>query len=234
MRYKYLIFDVDGTLLNFSSAYLQAQQAVAETLGISFSQEFVQMDEKLSWELWDEFGLSHVEDETVQQNYHSLYDAYLRKHFACIAQAFGVRAETDAVLHAYYTGLSSSRKPMEPDTLALYEELSQQHTMIIVTNGLGQVQRSRLLDFLPMTARLYISEEVGCIKPSALFFKRIIDDLGCAPSECLMIGDSISSDINGAKHAGMATCWYNYKGSSANPKTADYQISKLCELLPLT
>ena len=144
MRYKYLIFDVDGTLLNFSSAYLQAQQAVAETLGISFSQEFVQMDEKLSWELWDEFGLSHVEDETVQQNYHSLYDAYLRKHFACIAQAFGVRAETDAVLHAYYTGLSSSRKPMEPDTLALYEELSQQHTMIIVTNGLGQVQRSRL------------------------------------------------------------------------------------------
>ena len=51
MRYKHLIFDVDGTLLNFSSAYSCAQRAVAEALKISFSEEFIQLDEKLSWEL---------------------------------------------------------------------------------------------------------------------------------------------------------------------------------------
>lgn len=235
MKYKCLIFDVDGTLLNFSSAYACAQRAVAKTLGIDFSQEFVQMDEKLSWELWDEFGLSHVEDETVQQNYHSLYDAYLRKHFCCIAQTFGVKAEVDTVLQTYYTALSSSNKTMEFDTLDVYRALSGQHVMAIATNGLGRVQRSRLLAFLPVTAALFISEEVGLIKPSKLFFRHIIDALECTPSECLMVGDSLSSDIAGAKNAGMATCWYNHKGEEcSNPKIVDYHISKLRQLFTLS
>ncbi len=175
-----------------------------------------------------------MEDETVQQNYHPLYEAYLRKHFTCIAQAFGVEAEPDRALEAYYTALSSSREPMEPDTLEVYRALSRQHTMIIATNGMGQVQRSRLRDFFPITARLYISEEVGQIKPSPLFFKRILDQLPCAPDACLMIGDSLSSDMMGAKNAGMAACWYDHTGQGVSrQKAADYRISNLRELLSL-
>ena len=175
-----------------------------------------------------------MEDETVQENYHELYEAYLKKHFSCIAKAFGVNAEDDTAFRAYYAALSSSCELMEPDTLEVYRRLSEEHKMIIATNGLGQVQRSRLRDFLPITASLYISDEVGCIKPSTRFFTRIIDDLGCAPQECLMIGDSLSSDITGAKNAGMASCWYDNKGrGSQEQKKADYHISKLSELLSL-
>ena len=232
MRYKYLIFDVDGTLLNFNSAYLCAQQAVAKALEIEFSPKFAEIDEELSWKLWDEFGLSRVEDEAVQQNYHSLYDAYLREHFCSIAEAFGVRAVTDAAFQAYYAALSASREMMEPDTLEIYKRLAEQHKMVIATNGLGRVQRSRLVDFLPMTTGVFISEEVGCIKPSRAFFNRMTDTLECAPGNCLMIGDSLSSDIAGAKSAGMAACWYNRKGKSgSHQQIADFQISKLRELL---
>ncbi len=232
MKYRYLIFDVDGTLLNFSSAYSCAQRAVAKALGIGFSSEFVRVDEKLSWELWDEFGLSRVENETIQENYHSLYDAYLRKHFTSVAQAFGVNADVDMILKAYYAALSSSRELMEPDTLDVYRTLGKQHKMVIATNGMAQVQRSRLLDFLPTTTALFISEESGCIKPSKAFFKHMTDSLGCAPAECLMIGDSLSSDIAGAKSVGMAACWYDCKRKgSSNQRAADYYISKLGELL---
>ena len=51
MNYQFLIFDVDGTLLNFSRAYANAQQAVAKALEIEFSSEFVQTDEELGWKL---------------------------------------------------------------------------------------------------------------------------------------------------------------------------------------
>lgn len=232
MKYKYLIFDVDGTLLNFNTAYSCAQQTVAKSLGIDFSGEFIRIDEELSWKLWDEFGLSHVEDETVQENYHKLYDAYLRKHFASVAQAFGVKANIDTVLQAYYAALASSHEWMEPDTLDIYRALSEQHKMIIATNGIGQIQRSRLQDFLPMTAGLFISEEIGCIKPSKGFFTRILDRVQCIPDECLMIGDSLSTDIAGAKKAGIPTCWYNFKQKPVcGDLPADYCISVIKELI---
>lgn len=231
MKYKYLIFDVDGTLLDFNSAYSQAQQAVAQALKINFSPEFVRADDEWSWKLWDEFGLGDVEDLTIQQNYHKLYDRYLRKHFMCMADIFGVKVNIEEVLRAYYTALSSSRTAMESDTLGIYQSLSLHHKMIIATNGLSPVQRSRVIDFLPMTAGLYISEEIGSIKPSQEFFGRILMDFGAAPCDYLMIGDSVSSDMLGAKNIGMATCWYNFKNKPIpDGSTIDYSISKLSEL----
>ena len=120
------------------------------------------------------------------------------------------------------------------NTLEVYRQLCGQHIMAIATNGLGRVQRSRLADFLPMAAALFISEEIGCIKPSGTFFKRITDVLGCAPHECLMVGDSLSSDIAGAKNAGMAACWYDRKGKGERCQAAaDYRISRLRELLKI-
>lgn len=231
MNYKYLIFDVDGTLLDFNWAYSQAQQAVAQALKIDFSPEFVRADNEWSWKLWDEFGLGDVENPITQQNYHTLYDRYLRKHFMCLADTFGAKANIEEVLNAYYTTLSSARTAMESDTLEIYQSLSRHHKMIIATNGVSRVQRSRVIDFLPMTAGLYISEEIGSIKPSREFFSRILMDFGAAPCNCLMIGDSVSSDILGAKNAGMATCWYNFKHKPIpDGNTVDYTISKLSEL----
>lgn len=231
MKYQYLIFDVDGTLLDFSRAYANAQQAVAKALEIKFSSEFVQTDEELGWKLWDEFGLNNVKDETIQQNYHSLYDAYLRKHFECVAEAFGKKARIQKILDTYYAALSSTQETMERDTLEIYQALSQGRKMLIATNGLGKVQRGRLKDFTPMTSGLYISEEVGSIKPSRKFFEQILIDLNGAPCGCLMIGDSLSSDIYGAKNIGMATCWYNPKQRTApTAAMADFSISKLSEL----
>ena len=57
MGYRYLIFDVDGTLLNFGHAYSCAQKAVAEKLGVAYTPEYVALDEKLSWKGWRESGL---------------------------------------------------------------------------------------------------------------------------------------------------------------------------------
>lgn len=231
MKYRYLVFDVDGTLLDFGRAYAGAQRTVAAFLGIDSVSEFIRTDKDLSWELWSKYGLDDVENPHVQQHYHSLYESYLKDHFTRLADSFGVKADAAEVVDVYYAALSSSGDTMEEETLETYQSLSQHYKIIIATNGLRQVQRSRLADFLPMTAGVYISEDLGSIKPSRHFFNRIIDDFGGSPCEYMMIGDSISTDIRGAKRAGMSACWYDAKRKGCLSESgADFSISKLCEL----
>ena len=69
--YKYLIFDVDDTLLDFYHAFQTAQRDIAEKLGIVPSKEYLETDEKCGWKAWEESGLDQTEDKNVQDNYHA-------------------------------------------------------------------------------------------------------------------------------------------------------------------
>ena len=231
MKYRYLIFDVDDTLLDFYAAYSQAQRAVAARLGVAFSAEYAETDEALGWKYWAEFGLDNTGDPDVQRHYHDYYFKYLNHHFTALAQAFGSQAQAEDLLEAYFSALASCRKPMEEATLPVYRKLSQTYGMMIATNGVGRVQRARLRDFLPASVGVYISEEVGWIKPAKAFYQRLLEDGNCRPQDCLMIGDSLSNDMSGAAALGMSTCWYNRKKRPvpSQPKV-DWMIETIEEL----
>ena len=102
---------------------------------------------------------------------------------------------------------------------------------MLATNGISQVQRPRVRELLPYTEAVFISEEMGCIKPGEAFFQKMLANLGCGPKDCLMVGDSLSNDIKGAKSVGMPTCWYNPKGLP-RPEGMEltYEIRQLKEL----
>lgn len=231
MKYRYLIFDVDDTLLDFYEAYSRAQRAVAARLGLAFSAEYAEIDEALGWKYWAEFGLDDTGNPDVQEHYHDYYFQYLNRHFAALAQKFGSPAQAEELVEAYFTALSSCRKPMEAATLPVYRALSQTYGMIIATNGVGRVQRARLEDFLPASAGVYISEEVGWIKPAEAFYQKLLEELNCRPQDCLMIGDSLSNDMAGAVELGMPACWYNRKRRPVPPKPRlDFIIETIEEL----
>lgn len=59
-KYKYLIFDVDDTLLNFFSAFQSAQTAIAEKLNIPCTKEYMELDEKCGWKAWKESDLDNT------------------------------------------------------------------------------------------------------------------------------------------------------------------------------
>ena len=81
--------------------------------------------------------------------------------------------------------------------------------------------------------RVYISEDIGVIKPLSAFFARILSDLHTTKDKCLMIGDSLESDIAGAKGAGIDSCWVNPSGRSPGEILPDYTVRELAELLSL-
>lgn len=232
--YKYLIFDVDDTLLDFYPAFVTAQRNIAEKLGIEPSKEYLETDEKCGWKAWEDSGLNKTEEKDVQENYHVYYYQYLRKHFEYLLETYGKVCDVQELVDCYLKSISSSKVMKEPDTLSIYVKLSKKYKLVLATNGIEQVQKERLSDFLPYTHRLYISEKIGFIKPTADFYNYVMSDLKCRPEECLMIGDSITNDMEGAKAAGMDVCYYNAKGKNKPENVSvDYEVNSIHDLVQM-
>ena len=230
--YKYLIFDVDDTLLDFYPAFSTAQRNIAEKLEIEPSKEYFETDEKCGWKAWEESGLDKTEEKDVQENYHVYYYQYLRRHFEYLSETYEKVCDVQELVDCYLKSISSSKEMKEPDTLSVYVKLSEKYKLVLATNGIERVQKERLSDFLPYTHRLYISEKIGFIKPTEKFYNYIMNDLKCKSEECLMIGDSITNDMAGAKAIGMDVCYYNPK-SKRKPENVfvDYEVNSIQDLV---
>lgn len=231
-EYKYLIFDVDDTLLDFLPAFATAQRNIALKLGINPSKEYLETYEKCNWKAWEESRLDKTEEKEIQENYHVYYYQYLRKHFEYLLEVYRYVCDVQELVNCYLRSISSSKVMKESDTLSVYAKLSKKYKLVLATNGIERVQKERLSDFLPYTHKLYISEKIGFIKPTENFYNYVINDLKCDIKDCLMIGDSISNDIVGAKAIGVDVCYYNIKGKRKPENVlADYEIKHINDLV---
>ena len=117
------------------------------------------------------------------------------------------------------------------------EELYQKYNLYLVTNGTAAVQRSRLKSagLKKYVQGIFISEEMGSNKPAKEYFDRCFGQIpGFRKEETVIIGDSLTSDIQGGKNAGIRTIWFN-PGRLPNDSgpAADYEIASLREIGPL-
>lgn len=192
---------------------------------------FRKLDEESGWQAWMENDLENTQSEDVQRNYHLYYDRYVLGRYRYLLEKTGLSGDAEALAQVYLEAAENIKTPMEADTLAVYRKLAEEYRLIIATNGTHSMQMSRLEAFLPHTYKVFISEDVGAAKPSPAFFAHMLIALGAKAEECLMIGDSMTNDIMGAKNAGMATCYYRPDGQRRDG--ADFQISRLGELLEI-
>src|SRR5262249_43805395 len=115
------------------------------------------------------------------------------------------------------------------------DELKKTSRLAIVTNGLQAVQKNRLArsPIRDHIAELIISEEVGAAKPKTAFFDAAFARLGNPSREdVLIVGDSLTADMQGGVDYGIDTCWYNPLGvpqPAGLPIT--YEIAHMRDLL---
>ena len=112
--------------------------------------------------------------------------------------------------------------------------LSRTHRLYIVTNAVASVQRSRLHRgaVAPYITDAFISEDAGASKPSRAYFDYVFAHIpGITRENCLLIGDSPSSDIRGANNVGIPCCWYDPHGTTLpEGLRIDYRITDLRQL----
>ena len=116
----------------------------------------------------------------------------------------------------------------------ILRSLCEKYRLYIVTNGSISVQKGRIesAGLKNYVQDIFISEALGYNKPRKEYFDLCFDRI---PNFCkentIMVGDSLSADIQGGKNAGLLTVWFNPENTVNDSSVApDYEISELTEL----
>jgi len=222
MKYPYLLLDADNTLFDFDAGNRRAISAVCKAFDIPDTEENFKIYEACNLAMWEAFERGEVsKDFLVVQRFRDFFDKLNIKR----------DAEGCNALHLATLGQNNL---LLPHALEVCRVLSQTHKLYIVTNAVAAVQKSRLAAsaIAPYITDAFISEEVGANKPSVEYFDYVFSHTnGLAKDNCLLVGDSLTSDIRGALNYGLPSCWYNPNHLPA-PEGMDitYVIDDLQEL----
>lgn len=127
-----------------------------------------------------------------------------------------------------------ARHVVFPETMSVLGELKKHYKLALITNGAIDIQRdkihgSNLADFFDP---IIISGEVGFGKPNPKLFQMALERLAVTPDQTVMIGDSLSRDIGGARAMGIRTIWVNrfQRTVAGNDPIPDLQLTDLVTL----
>jgi len=222
-RYRWLIFDADGTLFDFRLGETTALQQTTRKHDVTYSPDLHDAYSAISAVLWKQFELGGV----------SL--VHLRvERFERLFTELGIDLDAESFNIDFMETLGQQRQLL-PGAEAVVRDLSSRFRLLLATNGIAVVQRPR---FARSSIRRYfedvvISDEIGVAKPQTGFMAEAAFSRMGEPrkTEVLMIGDSLSSDIAGGVNFGIDTCWFNPDGLAldGSPKPT-YEIADLSEI----
>lgn len=208
MHHNFL-FDLDDTLLDFHASEYKALGIVLRENGLSFSDEIYRAFREYNKSLWLE-----LEKGTISRT--ELFTKRFRYVFSlCEGDASGL--DPLKINDDFIRTMSVNGVPMD-GALAFVKKLKENipgARIWIASNGATVNAKGRMastgLD--RYVDHLFISEEMGVTKPDPAFFDLCLERIGEPKSSCIMIGDSLSSDMLGAKNAGLDSVWFMPKGN---------------------
>lgn len=221
-RYRWLIFDADGTLFDFHLGETTALRLTTKKHGFEYSRQLHNIYNTISAELWRQFELGEI----------SLLHLRVVR-FERLFSELEIDLDAESFNLDFMDALGQQRQLL-PGAEGVIRDLSSRFRLLLATNGIAVVQRPR---FAHSSIRRYfedvvISDEIGVAKPQTGFMEEAFSRMGGPQkSEVLMIGDSLSSDIAGGMNYGIDTCWFNPESHDVDgsPKPT-FEISDLREI----
>jgi 2-haloacid dehalogenase len=161
-------------------------------------------------------------------------DQVVTGRFAAFFGEQGIDVDASAVAKTYETYLSQGHWFLPGAEETVKQKLYGKYKLYLASNGTAVVQQGRMTsaDLYPYFQESFVSQELGHNKPSREYFDAAFARIpGFEPARCLMVGDSLTSDILGGKNAGLRTVWVN-PGHRTAPEhlKPDYEIELLADL----
>lgn len=223
--YSILLFDADNTLFNFDAGNRRAFSEVCRICHLPDTDELFHAYEAVNAEIWSAFDRGECTK-----------DFLVVERFRLFLERAGLQADPVQCNKIHLSTLATNTVLL-PHALEVCRTLAQTHSLYIVTNAVAAVQKARLAasDLRPYITDAFISEDAGASKPSVAYFDYVFSRIpGITRENCLLIGDSPSSDLQGANNYGIPCCWYNPRGlAQPDGMRIDYEIRDLPELLPI-
>lgn len=222
--YKYLLWDIDGTILDFEAAQNRTIKELFEKHGLGVcTDEMVASYSKINDKYWQALERGEMSKPEI-----------LVGRFAEFFESIGVDVSLAPEFNSDYQVTLGDYVVFEDNAQEVLESEKGKYRLIAVTNGtkIAQTKKLKTSGLEQIFDAVYISEDVGIEKPNVGYFDKVFESEGITDkSEVLIIGDSLTSDMQGGNNAGIDTCWYN-KRNVTNTKGVDitYEIHSLKDI----
>lgn len=204
--YRFLLLDADYTLLDFDQDMLHAFQATFETCFAGqrpYDPALLDTYEQCNDRWWKKLERGGCEKS-------QLFTGRFRDFLA----ETELSGDPEEINETYFKNLGQGGALL-PGALELVRDLSAQYELYIVTNGNAATQKTRLerSGLMDYVNSYFVSEDAGAAKPDVRYFEYVFSRIpGFAKEEALLIGDSLTSDMQGAKNVGIDSLWYCPQG----------------------
>jgi YjjG family noncanonical pyrimidine nucleotidase len=211
MSYDILLFDADRTLYDFDKSEELAFYEIAPKYGVDCTSEIFNLYREINHKNWEDLEKGLLSKERI-----------VVRRFEQLLSALNITGADASKMNDDYLNALSTKSILFEDTIPLLERLKKAGKRIfIITNGVTKVQLGRIKGS-PLEAyveKLFISEQMGVSKPQKLFFDLVANEItNYVPQRALVIGDSLTSDIQGANNAGLDCVWLNQDNKIAPEK----------------
>lgn len=216
---RFILMDLDDTILDFRRAEAAAVSKTLLRLGIEPTEQIVRRYSEVNAEHWRMLERGEITRPQV-----------LTGRFRQLFSEIGADYDPEQTQQIYEAYLSQGHYFI-PGAEQLLKDLYGKYLLYLVSNGNAAVQEGRLKSsgIKPYFEEIFISELIGADKPNKAYFDRCfarIPDFD--PVQAILIGDSPTSDILGGISAGVKTCWFNPNHRPPHPEIqADYEIDHL-------
>ena len=222
-----ILWDVDGTLLNFEAAEKAAIRGLFQEFGFGVcTDEMLKRYSRINKNYWERLERKEVTRQEV-------LEGRFRDFFA--EEGLDVSAAPE-FNERYQTSLG--------DTIVFYDDSYEivksfrgKVKQYVVSNGTitAQTKKLRRSGLGELMDGIFLSEQLGVEKPDVHFFEQVFAQTGLTDkTQVMIVGDSLSSDILGGNNAGIITCWYNPEHKQPkNGVRIDYEITDLHEIYNL-
>lgn len=225
MKYDVILFDADDTLYDYGLAESHALSHAFNHFGLpAGAQDYAASYQEINHALWKDLEQGKISSAALRV-----------ERFNRLFAANQLELDPEAFSETYLRYLGEGTFLIQ-GAVELCGALSD-FRLAIITNGIKEVQTSRIQGspLKEVFEQVIISEEAGSQKPETGIFDYAFARLGISDkARVLIVGDSLTSDIQGGIHYGIDTCWFNPLGKP-NPTglTPTFEIRELSELLEI-
>ncbi len=217
-----IFFDLDDTLLDFHQAEAVALRKTLLSLDIEPTEETVSLYSAINSTQWELLEQGKITREQL-----------LTRRFDLLFERLGIERSSFQAQKTYEKQLSTGHYFI-PGAPQILELLAPAYDLYLVSNGTSSVQAGRIQSagIAPYFKDIFISQKLGFNKPRREFFDLCFGTIpDFSRATAVIIGDSLTSDMQGGNNAGIHTCWFN---PHKKPRRADipveFEISRLKQI----
>ena len=224
---KVVLWDVDGTLLDFIAAEKNALREALRHFNLGeLSDDDIKTYSAINKSYWKRLETGELTKPQI-----------LKGRFVDFFKVKGIEFDDFDALNAEYQVRLGDTVCFFDDSYNIVKSLKGTVKQYAVTNGTKVAQDRKLAKsgLIDLFDGVFISESVGAEKPSIKFFDKVFEQIGnYNKDEIMVVGDSLSSDMKGGNNAGIICCWYD-RGIDGIDKSLviDHRINDLHEVLDI-